>query len=156
MAEQASKSGFSSVTEEALSVEGMKDLLPNTQPNVEVVEIQRQQEGQAKPKKTSTKQQWGPTIPIRRSSRLIDNGKTVEANAQDFKRKWNLEENKGISHTANKIPSVSKSLLISVAKDIGIEVEDGNPILDKMIDLDNSRVSDSTVACKHKNCKGMI
>jgi predicted lysophospholipase L1 biosynthesis ABC-type transport system permease subunit len=89
----------------------MKDLLPNTQPNVEVVEIQRQQEGRAKPKKTSTKQQWGPTIPMRRSSRLIDNGKIVEANAQDFKRKWNLEENKGISQNANNIPSVSKSFL---------------------------------------------
>jgi hypothetical protein len=62
------------------------------------------------------------------------------ANAQDFKRKWNLEDDKGITNKTSKIPSISKDLLNSVAKDIGVLVEDGSPIMDKMVELDNSRI----------------
>jgi len=67
------------------------------------------------------KQQCGPVIPSRRSSRLIDSGKTVLENAQDFKRKWNLEDNAGISKNPSKTHVVFKKLLISMAKDIALE-----------------------------------
>jgi hypothetical protein len=73
-------------------------------------------------------------------------------NAQEFKRKWNLEDNKGIKHKTSNIPSTSKDLLASVAKDIGIVVEDGNPILDKMVELDSSRMADNIAECKQVSC----
>ena len=98
------------------------------------------------------KQQCGPVIPSRRSSRLIDSGKTVLENAQDFKREWNLEDNAGISKNPFKSHVVSKKLLIYVAKDIGIGIEDGNPILDKRVDLDSIRIADMQAKCSHSGC----
>lgn len=73
-------------------------------------------------------------------------------NAQDFKRKWNLEDNAGISKNPSKSHVVSKKLLISMSKDIGIGIEDGNPILDKMVDLDSIRIADMQAKCSHSGC----
>jgi hypothetical protein len=91
-------------------------------------------------------------IPSRRSSRLIDNGKAVIENAQEFKRKWNLEDNICKHMKPPKSHVVSKDLLLAVAKDIGIGIEDGNPIIDKMIELDTSRIADMSSRCSNLGC----
>lgn len=121
-------------------------------PELRRLDNQKIMEEKGKSKKVEKKQKWGPVIPTRRSSRLVDNGKAMVANAQDFKRKWNLEDNKGINHKTHNIPSISKNLLVSVAKDIGVVVEDGNPILDNLVELDNSRMADNIARCKHVSC----
>lgn len=51
-------------------------------------------------------------------------------------------EHRYISKTS-RIPTVSKNLLLSVGKDIDIVVKDGDPIIDVMIELDNSRKLDN-------------
>jgi hypothetical protein len=43
-------------------------------------------------------------------------------------------------------------LLLAVAKDIGIGIEDGNPIIDKMIELDTSRIADMSSRCSNLGC----
>jgi uncharacterized protein (UPF0548 family) len=107
-----------------------------------------------KTKKTNKKIQWGPVIPLRRSTRHVDNGKDVLENAQDFKRKWNLEDNAGINKKSSKTLAISENLLLSVAKDIGIGIEDGNPILQKMVELDSNRVIYMEAKCSHQDCVG--
>jgi hypothetical protein len=102
------------------------------------------------PKKRPMKQQWGPVIPIRRSSRNLDTGKTMLDKAQEAKRKWNLEDK-----TSNlpKSSSLSKPILLSIAKDIGLELGDGNPdIVDKMLELDPSRNAASKLYCNIASC----
>jgi len=105
-----------------------------------------------KAKKATKKQDWGPVIPTRRSSRIMDNGKTVTENAQEFKRKWSLEDNTGKTKKSTKLHVVSKHLLLSVAKEVGIDVEDGNPILDRMVELDSSRLADMNARCSKTGC----
>lgn len=39
-----------------------------------------------------------------------------------------------------------------MAKDIGIDVEDGHPILDKMVELDSARIGDMISKCSHVGC----
>jgi hypothetical protein len=43
-------------------------------------------------------------------------------------------------------------LLLSVAKEVGIDVEDGNPILDRMVELDSSRLADMNARCSKTGC----
>jgi hypothetical protein len=52
-------------------------------------ELQKGKKGGKKPK-------WGPVIPLRRSSRNVDNGKLMMGKAQEAKRKWNLDDRTGI------------------------------------------------------------
>ena len=91
-------------------------------------------------------------IPLRRSSRRVDDGKKVMECAQEFKRKWYLEDNAGISKKPTKPHPVSKNLLLSVAKDIGIDIEDGHPVLDKMVQLDLDRMGDTFSKGSHAGC----
>lgn len=122
----------------------------NTQPTREVLEKQVLKEGLQKGKKGSKKSQWGPFLPVR-SSRNIDNGKLMMEKAQEAKRKWNLDEKTG---NLTKNSKISKTLLISVAKDIGLDVMDGNPdIVEAMIELDCSRIAASELNCTIPNCK---
>jgi hypothetical protein len=126
--------------------------IPWSQPTEEDKEKHQLDTYLEKAKKATTKQRWGPVIPSRRSSRLMDNGRTVIANAQEFKRKWNLEDNPGKNKKPLNSHVVSKEQLITVAKDIGIGIEDGNPILDKMIELDSSRIADMKSRCTNSGC----
>jgi hypothetical protein len=64
-----------------------------------------------KAKKNTKQQKWGPVLPTRRSNSHIDNGKSVMAKAQEFKRKWNLEDNSGITQKAPKTHRFLKSFL---------------------------------------------
>lgn len=49
--------------------------------------------------------------------------------------------------------TLSKPILLSIAKDTGLEVEDGNPdIVDKMLELDCSRTAASELNCKFPSC----
>ena len=123
-----------------------------TQPSDEVLERHQVDDSKEKTKKLNKKQQWGPMIPLRRSSRRVDDGKKVMECAQEFKRKWYLEDNAGISKKPPKPHPVSKNLLLSVAKDIGIDVEDGHPILDKMVQLYFARMGDMLSEGSHAGC----
>jgi len=73
----------------------------------------------AKGKKKMTSKQWGPVIATRRSARNLDNGKTMMEKAQEAKRKWNLDTKTGMPKT-----NISKSLLISVAKETGLVIKE--------------------------------
>lgn len=124
--------------------------LLSSQPTFEDLERVKQDDQVKKGRKDKKKQQWGPVIPLRRSSRIVDNGGTMMAKAQEAKRKWNLNDNTGKKSYSNV---VSANLLLSVAKDIGIDVMDGNPdLLQNMIDLDDSRSKNYKVECKYKDC----
>lgn len=112
----------------------------STQPTTEDVEKLKQDDGLSKTNRGNSKNQWGPSVPLRRSSRLVDDGRIMMDKAQDSKRKWNLDDNPGINSKSQSYVSVV--LLQSVAKDIGIAGLDGNPkVLDNMISLDNQRNS---------------
>lgn len=104
---------------------------------------------QQKDKKKGGKQQWGPVLPIKRSTKNLDNNKPMMEKAIEVKRKWNLEDRAG----TNKNPKPSKTHLLSIAKDIGLDVLDGNPsVVDKMIELDCSRTPASKKVCSHDKC----
>lgn len=103
-----------------------------SQGDVEQVQDQVEQ----KKGKEKKKNQWGPTISLRRSARLGDDGRLMMEKAQEAKRKWNLEDKTG------KNPRISKTLLSAVAKEIGLDNLDGNPsVIDSIINLDNSRTA---------------
>ena len=71
--------------------------------------------------------------------------------AQEAKRKWNLDDKTG------KTSKISKPLLLFVAKDIGLEVMDGDPnLVECMIQLDCSRNADSKLICKHPSCNKVL
>lgn len=106
-----------------------------TQPTKGDLEKAKQIDDLGKAKKRGKKNQWGPNVTLRRSSRNADDGRTILDKAQEFKRKWNLESNAGINAKAQN--HVSKALLVSVAKDLNVLGVDGNPqVLDRMITLD--------------------
>lgn len=65
-----------------------------------------------------------------------------------------MENNAGKNKSSSHSLSVSKNLLLNVAKEVGIVVEDGNPILDTMISLDHSRPSNFAAVCGHNSCNG--
>jgi uncharacterized protein (UPF0548 family) len=65
-----------------------------------------------KTRKKSGKQQWGPNVPVRRSSRNLGTGRNMVGKAMEAKRKWNLEDKAGIT---NKSKS-SKSHLLSICQ----------------------------------------
>jgi len=48
-----------------------------TQPSDEVLERLQDDDNREKTKLINKKQQWGPVIPLRRSSRRVDDGKKV-------------------------------------------------------------------------------
>lgn len=49
----------------------------------------------------------------------------------------------------------SAARLLSVAKDIGVVVQDGNPdLVNQMLEVDNKRSKDSMLQCKHIPCCG--
>lgn len=91
----------------------------NTQPSLEDVDKLCEIEDQAKAKRSKQKQ-WGPILPLRRSSKNLDTGKTMLEKAQEAKRKWNLENKAGNT-------KISKTLLVNVANEIDVEILDGNP-----------------------------
>lgn len=91
----------------------------NTQSSVEDVDKLCEIEDQAKAKRSKQKQ-WGPILPLRRSSKNLDTGKTMLEKAQEAKRKWNLENKAGNT-------KISKTLLVNVANEIDVEILDGNP-----------------------------
>lgn len=69
--------------------------------------------------------------------------------AQKAKRKWNLDDKTGKA----KNTKISKPLLLSVAKEVGLELLDGNPdSVEIMLELDNSRNTVSKASCKVPNC----
>lgn len=123
--------------------DGLKDMLPESQKISVEDEAQTSDVLQREAKRAGKKQQWGPVLPVRRSSRISDSGKTTLANAQEIKRIWNLNNNSGINKKSQKIPSGSKSLLVSVASDIGIVFEDGNPVVENLVELDDNRRKES-------------
>jgi hypothetical protein len=92
---------------------------------------------------------WGPVIPQRRSQRNLGDDKTMLEKAQDLKRKHDLEDNKGIKQ-------ISSSSLLSVATEIGLSFEEGNPqtisMLDNMIALEVSRNNTVIDKCQHDGC----
>jgi len=127
-----------------------EELISFTQPNTEDIERQKADGYLKKGRKVSKKHKWGLVVPLRRSSRNVDDGRTMMDKAQEAKRKWNLED-----RTGNKSSRVSKSTLLSVAKDIGLDVGDGNPdLLDTMIELDSSGTTANEVNCKNQGCVG--
>lgn len=95
---------------------------------------------------------WGPVIAQRRSQRILDDGRTMTEKAQELKKKSNLEIPKGIT----KIPSISRASLLSVATEIGLVVEDGNPsnssVLDNMLAIDKERHTLSVNSCPNSLC----
>jgi hypothetical protein len=100
--------------------------------------------------KGKKKNQWGPTIPLRRSSRHTKDERLMMEKAQDAKRKWNLDDKTG------KNTNISKPLLINVAKEIGLVNLDGNPEdIDSMLDLDSSRTAASQLNRKVSSCGSM-
>ena len=123
-----------------------------TQPSDEVFERILADDNRDKAKLFNQNQKWGPVMPLRRSSRRVDDGKKVMECAQEFKRKWYLEDNAGISKKPTKPHPVSKNLLLSVAKDIGIDIEDGHPVLDKMVQLDLDRMGEMFSKGSHASC----
>lgn len=126
-------------------------IMQSSQPTVDDLEKVKLN-GHLKGKRAVKKQQWGPVIPLRRSSRNIDDGRTMMEKAQEAKRKWNMEEN-----ASNKKLSIvtSAARLLSVAKDIGVVVQDGNPdLVNQMLEVDNKRSKDSMLQCKHIPCCG--
>jgi len=115
-----------------------------------VLDMQKMETELQKGKKGGKKPKWGPVIPLRRSSRNVDNGKLMMGKAQEAKRKWNLDDRTGIPTKNSK---VSKPLLLSVAKDIGLEILDGDPdLVECMVQLDCSRNADSKLNCTHTSC----
>ena len=117
----------------------------NTQPRKDILEKQVQQES-----RKSKKNQWGPIIPVRRSSRNVNVGKSMLEKAQEMKGRWNLEDKTG---KTNRNPKISKSLLISVAKDVGLDLMDGDPgCIDGMLELDCSRNAASKLNCNIQEC----
>lgn len=71
--------------------------------------------------------------------------------AQEVKRKWNLEDNVGTKKSSSS--SISNVDLLSVAKDIGIVLKDGNPeVVNQMIAIDSSRRRDRERQCQHPGC----
>lgn len=77
----------------------------------------------------------------------MNNGKSMLEIAQETKRKWNLDDK-----TGNK-SKITKSSLLSVAAHIDLVIEDGNPnLVDKMLELDYSRTTDSEQKCSFDGC----
>lgn len=91
-------------------------------------------------------------IPQRRSQRHIGDDRTMTQKAQDLKRKLSLEDNKGIK-------TISTSSLLSMATEIGLEVEDGNPqssaLLDSILALEKTRNEAGSSSCNHASCSGV-
>lgn len=107
-----------------------------------------------KGKKGGKKTQWGPVIPLRRSSTNMDNGKPMMEKTQEAKRKWNLDDKPG---NASKTSKISKPLLLSVAKNIDLIVPDGDPdVVESMIQLDCSRNANSKKNCTHSSCSHSV
>lgn len=122
----------------------------SSQPSEEDLEKVNQQAKPQKGMKPTKKQQWGPIIPVRRSTRILDNGKSMLDKAQEAKRKRNLERNDGKKKTS---VSGNSDSLLQVAKEIGIDFVIGNSnIVSQMIDLDNRRSKTSKVECKVSGC----
>jgi hypothetical protein len=122
-----------------------------TQPTKEDLEKAEQIDDPGKAKKRGKKNQWGPNVTLRRSSRNADDGRTILDKAQEFKRKWNLESNAGINAKAQN--HVSKALLVFVAKDLNAVGVDGNPqVLDRTIALDRQRSLDNHLGNNNKVC----
>lgn len=68
----------------------------------------------------------------------------------ESKRKWNLDGQTGMT---SKNPKLNSAHLLSVAKDIGITVVDGNPnIVNDMLQLDSSRMSARELSCDIGSC----
>lgn len=92
---------------------------------------------------------WGPVKPQRRSQRNIRDDKTMLEKAQDLKRKYDLEDNKGNKH-------ISCSSLLSVATEIGLVVEESNPqsrnLLASILALEKSRNEAGTSSCHNTSC----
>lgn len=110
-------------------------------------ESQEQTQVEQKKGKGKKQTQWGPTIPLRRSSRHTEDGRPMMEKAQEAKRKWNLDDKTG------KNTKISKPHLISVAMEIGLANLDGNPDeIDAMLELDSSRHAASQVNCKFSGC----
>lgn len=110
-----------------------------TQPSLDVVT----EATMKKDKKKGGKQRWGPVMPLRRSTRNLDTGKTMLEKAIEAKKKWDLEDKAGMKNC-----KPSKSQILSIAKDIVLEVLDGYPsVADKMLELDDSRTAASKKVC---------
>lgn len=74
--------------------------------------------------------------------------------AQEVKRKWNLDDKTG---KITKNSKISKPLLISVAKDIGLDFLDGNPYyVETMVELECSRTAASKLNCSLQGCNNTI
>jgi hypothetical protein len=101
-------------------------------------------------RKVGKKQQWGPVLPLRRSSRNLDDGNTMMDKAQEMKRKWDLGNNEG---NKKSYKPISSDHLLSVAKDIGVVIQDGNAgVVSAMLELDSNRSKDCDLHCKHPEC----
>lgn len=137
------------------SVEIIKSVAVNaqsSQPAAEDFDKVKQVDVCQKGKRVGKKKQWGPILPLRRSSRHVDGGRSMLDKAQDVKRKWNLEDNQGNKITSN---NVSTDLLLSIAKDIGVVLQNGNSdLMQQMIEIDNTRSKASILECKHDSCRG--
>lgn len=129
----------------------MLDLPQASQPTSEDLEKMGQQDKPQKGKKISKKQQWGPVMPLRRSARNVDDGRVMLDKAQDFKRKWNLEDNAGKKKKTNV--DITAHRLTDIAKEVGITLEDGNPdLVNQLINIDKDRCMTSKLECKHSSC----
>jgi hypothetical protein len=78
-----------------------------------------------------------------------DCGGVHDGKSSGSQEKWNLDD----KTCKQQISKSSKFHLLSVAKDIGLEVEDGNPdLVDKMLKLDCSRNAASLNSYSHDDC----
>lgn len=67
----------------------------NTQPSQVQIEAATGEQELQKKGAANKKAKWGPVLPLRRSTRHLEDGKTMMDKAQEAKRKWNLDDNTG-------------------------------------------------------------
>lgn len=73
--------------------------------------------------------------------------------AQEAKRKWNLEDWDG---KTNKFSTISAAQLSSIASNIDVVLQDGNPsLINHMMELDLERNKTSVGECKQSFCSSL-
>lgn len=73
----------------------------------------------------------------------MDDGRPVLDKAQEFKRKWNLEDNAGKKKST---VNITTHRLTDIAKEFGITLEDGNvELVKQLIKIDRDRCVTSRV-----------
>lgn len=82
--EEVEKHQIEQGQKEVKSMESKEESV-NTQPSVEEVEKLQIEQGQKQVKRGKKKQKWGPILPLQRSTRSVDDGRTMQDKAQEAK-----------------------------------------------------------------------